>query len=135
MSNRVQEIADAKYEVSDDKIREHASELLKHELEDINSYDSVKHKLEPNTISTIVGTFAMDGDPPSQIYEEYVKPNSSIPPNLFYSRCSKSITLATMEHEMVEHKKATTKTTTAKGRIKRKGPKKSRRRKRNNLTN
>ena len=117
MSNRVQEIADAKYEASDDKIREHAS--------DINSYDSIKRKLEPNTIYTIVGTFAMDGDPPSQIYEEYVKPNSSIPPNLFYSRCSKSIMLATMEHEKAAHKK------TAKGRIKRKGAKKSRRRKRN----
>lgn len=126
MSNRVQEIADAKYEASDDKIREQASEVLKHELEEINSYDSVKRKLEPNTISTIVGTFAMDGDPPSQIYEEYVKPNSSIPPNLFYSRCSKSITLATMEHEKAEIRK--TKTTTAKGRIKRKGVKKSRRR-------
>ena len=125
MSNRVQEIADAKYEASDDKIREHASEVLKHELEDINSYDSIKRKLEPNTIYTIVGTFAMDGDPPSQIYEEYVKPNSSIPPNLFYSRCSKSIMLATMEHEKAAHKK------TAKGRIKRKGAKKSRRRKRN----
>ena len=113
--------ADEKYSEANDNIKKRAAVILKEELIIINK--GVKKPLTDIQINTVVGTFEMDDEPPSQIYDEYLE-DSSIKPIQFYTRCIKSIDEA-VEEERIEQSnklkklKAST-TATAKGRKKRK---------------
>jgi len=86
---------------------------LKEELNIINR--SVKKPLSEIQINTVAGTFEMDDDPPSQIYDEYLE-GTSIKPIQFYARCCKSIDEAVKEEKMERSEKK--KKSTAKGRRK-----------------
>jgi len=108
-SEHIENKANEKYAQTNDKIKKDASKILKKELYILNNRPN-KKQLTDIEINTVVGTFEMDDDPPSQIYEEYLE-GSSIEPNSFYSRCCKSIDEATkmdLQERKAQSKKKTT---------------------------
>jgi len=112
-SNYCQNRADEKYSGASESIKKRAADILKEELNIINR--SVKKPLSEIQINTVAGTFEMDDDPPSQIYDEYLE-GTSIKPIQFYARCCKSIDEAVKEEKMERSEKK--KKSTAKGRRK-----------------
>lgn len=120
-SEHIENKANEKYAQTNDKIKKDASKILKKELYILNNRPN-KKQLTDIEINTVVGTFEMDDDPPSQIYEEYLE-GSSIEPNSFYSRCCKSIDEAT-KMDLQERREQSKKKTSGTG--KRRNPRKTR---------
>ena len=112
-SEHYQNKADEKYSEASDNIKKRAAVILKEELNIINR--SAVKPLTEIQINTVAGTFEMDDEPPSQIYDEYLE-DTSIKPIQFYTRCCKSIDEAIKEERLEQSKKLKkTRTPTAKG--------------------